>query len=187
MRQGLLRCFYIKWKKNPWCGLLNSVYSNNYEIKDITGSSISALYLDNLLKNNVDGKLITQLVDNQDEFSTVVASSNSYIYDTVLHYHLHNISLHWIKRIDWLIDWLIDYLLFYVPLKNIALIWRRHHCRWRAAKFRPMLSAFEQGGIFIVPHQLWHGTSVFPVSFSRLLRHTWGCGWSILTRIFTGD
>jgi hypothetical protein len=26
------------------------------------------------------------------------------------------------------------------------------------------LKAFEQGGIFIVPHLLWHGTSVFPVS-----------------------
>jgi hypothetical protein len=25
------------------------------------------------------------------------------------------------------------------------------------------LKAFEQGGIFIVPHLLWHGTSVFPV------------------------
>jgi hypothetical protein len=24
-------------------------------------------------------------------------------------------------------DWLIDYLLFYVPLKNISLIWRCHH------------------------------------------------------------
>jgi hypothetical protein len=38
-------------------------------------------------------------------------------------------------------DWLIDYLRFYVLLKNISLIWRRHHCRWRAAKFRPMLGA----------------------------------------------
>jgi hypothetical protein len=26
------------------------------------------------------------------------------------------------------------------------------------------LRAFEQGGIFIVPHLLWHGASVFPVS-----------------------
>jgi hypothetical protein len=26
------------------------------------------------------------------------------------------------------------------------------------------LRAFVQGGIFIVPHLLWHGTSVFPVS-----------------------
>jgi hypothetical protein len=27
-----------------------------------------------------------------------------------------------------------------------------------------VLRAFEQGGIFIVPHLLWHGTSVFPAS-----------------------
>jgi hypothetical protein len=39
------------------------------------------------------------------------------------------------------LDWLIDYLQLYVPLKNISLIWRRHHCRWRAAEFRPMLSS----------------------------------------------
>jgi hypothetical protein len=26
------------------------------------------------------------------------------------------------------------------------------------------LRAFEQGGIFIVPHLLWHGASVFPIS-----------------------
>jgi hypothetical protein len=53
------------------------------------------------------------------------------------------------------------------------------------------LKAFEQGGIFNVPHLLWHGTSVFPVSskgspFSRLLRHTWRYGLSILTWILTG-
>jgi hypothetical protein len=78
---------------------------------------------------------------------------------------------------------LIDYLLLYVPLKNCSLIWRRHHCRWRAAKFRPMLSA--QG--------LWAGRDLYratpsvtrDLSFSglirrtapisRLLRHAWGC------------
>jgi hypothetical protein len=38
-------------------------------------------------------------------------------------------------------DRLIDYLRFYVPLKNISLIWRRHHYRRRAAKFRPLLGA----------------------------------------------
>jgi hypothetical protein len=48
------------------------------------------------------------------------------------------------------------------------------------------LRAFEQEGIFIVPHQLWHGTSGFPFSsegpspFSRLLRHT------RVTRILSG-
>ena len=50
-----------------------------------------------------------------------------------------------------MVDWLIDYLRFYVPLKNISLIWRRHHCRWRAAKFRPMLGA--QG--------LWAGRDLY--------------------------
>jgi hypothetical protein len=91
--------------------------------------------------------------------------------------------------------WLIDYLRFYVPLKNISLIWRRHHCRWRAAKFRPMLGA--QG--------LWAGRDLYratpavtrdlgfsgliqrTASFSRLLRHAWGCGGPILTRILTGS
>jgi hypothetical protein len=38
-------------------------------------------------------------------------------------------------------DWLIDYLLLYVQLKNVSLIWRRHHYRWKVAKFRPMLGA----------------------------------------------
>jgi hypothetical protein len=76
------------------------------------------------------------------------------------------------------------------------------------------LRAFEQGGIFIVPHLLWHGASVFLVSseglphsvtsydtqgemenlflprssrfpISHLLRHTRGCGGPILTRIPT--
>jgi hypothetical protein len=46
---------------------------------------------------------------------------------------------------------LIDYLLFYVPLKNISLIWRRHQYRWRVAKFRLMLGA--QG--------LWAGRDLY--------------------------
>jgi hypothetical protein len=78
-------------------------------------------------------------------------------------------------------DWLIDYARFYVPPKKLPLIWRRHHCRWRAAKFRPMLGT--QG--------LWAGRDLYratPVTrdlgfsglirrtapFSCLLRHT-GC------------
>jgi hypothetical protein len=58
--------------------------------------------------------------------------------------------------------WLIDYLRFYVfhshgdvtiadeGLQNLGLC--------------SALRAFEQGGIFIVPHLLCHGSSVFPVS-----------------------
>jgi hypothetical protein len=90
-------------------------------------------------------------------------------------------------------DWLIDYLRFYVPLKNFSLIWywRCHHCRWRAAKFRPILST--QG--------LWAGRDLHRATpavtrdlgfsglirrtapFSHLLRHTRGCEGPILTRI----
>jgi hypothetical protein len=60
----------------------------------------------------------------------------------------------------------IGYLRFYVPLKNFSLIWRRHHCRegLQNLSLCSALRAFEQGGIFIVPHLLWHGASIFPVS-----------------------
>jgi hypothetical protein len=56
------------------------------------------------------------------------------------------------------IDWLIIYWLFYVPLKNISLIhvWGRHHYRWRAAKFRPMLDA----------HGLWAGRDLYRATLS---------------------
>jgi hypothetical protein len=86
------------------------------------------------------------------------------------------------------------HLRFYVPLKNISLISRRHHCRWRTAKFRPMLGA--QG--------LWEGRNLYRATptvtielgfsrliwktapFSRRLRHMRGCGAFILTWILTG-
>jgi hypothetical protein len=88
-------------------------------------------------------------------------------------------------------DWLIDYLGFYVPLKYFSLIWRRHHCRWRAAKFWPLLGALG----------LWGGRDLYRATpavtrdlgffgliqrnapFSCILRHTKGCEGSILTRI----
>jgi hypothetical protein len=68
-------------------------------------------------------------------------------------------------------DTVYDYLQFYVPLKNFSLIWRRHHCRWRAAKFRPMLGA--QG--------LWAGRDLYRATpaltrglgFSSLIRRTY--------------
>jgi hypothetical protein len=70
------------------------------------------------------------------------------------------------SRITAGIDWLTDYLLFYVSLKNFSHIQRRHHCRWRATNLGlcSALRAFEQEGIFIVSHLLWHRTSFFPVS-----------------------
>jgi hypothetical protein len=93
------------------------------------------------------------------------------------------------------LPFMIEYLRFYVPLKNFSLIWRRHQCRWRAAKFRPMLGA--QG--------LWAGRDLYRATLtvtrdpgfsglirrtaliSRLLRHAWGCGEPIPTRILTGQ
>jgi hypothetical protein len=55
------------------------------------------------------------------------------------------------------------------------------------------LRAFERGGIFIVPHLLYvtwdfgfSGLIRRTAPFRHLLRHTWGCGGSILTRILTG-
>jgi hypothetical protein len=59
---------------------------------------------------------------------------------------------------------LIDWLLFYIPLKNFSLIWRRHHYRRRAAKFRPMLGA--QG--------LWAGRDLYRATPAV----TWGLGFS---------
>ena len=50
-----------------------------------------------------------------------------------------------------------------VPLENFLLIWRRHHCRWRAANFDlySALMVNEQWGFFSVLHLLWHGASVY--------------------------
>jgi hypothetical protein len=72
----------------------------------------------------------------------------------------------------WIMIWLIDWLFVVLrPAQEYFIyIWRRHHRRWRAAKFRPMLVA--QG--------LWAGRDlyrptpavtwepVFPVSFEGL-------------------
>jgi hypothetical protein len=49
------------------------------------------------------------------------------------------------------------------------------------------LRAFEQGGIFIVTRNLGFSGLIWRTApFSYLLRHTRGCGGSILTRILTG-
>jgi hypothetical protein len=88
----------------------------------------------------------------------------------------------------------IDYLWFYVPLKNFSLIWRRHHYRWRAAKFRPILGAQGPWGgrdLYRATHAATRGLGFSGLirrttPFSRLLRHTRGCGEPILTRIPMG-
>ena len=57
-----------------------------------------------------------------------------------------------------------------------SLIWRRHHCRWRAASFdlysAPM--AFEQYGFCSMPHLklLWHRTSIYNGHLREPMIHT---------------
>ena len=84
-------------------------------------------------------------------------------------------------------DWRVWFLKFFVPLENFSLIWRRHHCWWRAANFDPCsaLMAIEQWGFFTVPHLLWHGASAYSdhlrgpvaiklIAHSNPLRHRCG-------------
>ena len=51
----------------------------------------------------------------------------------------------------------------HVRLENVLLIWRRHHCRWRALNFElcSTLMAIEQTAFLSVPHPLCHGTSFY--------------------------
>ena len=58
---------------------------------------------------------------------------------------------------------LFVYLGYFVPLENFSLVWKRHHCRWKAANFDlcSALMAIQQWGFFSVPHLLWHGASVY--------------------------
>jgi hypothetical protein len=101
---------------------------------------------------------------------------------------------------------IIDYSLFYVPLKNISLIWRRHQYRWRDAKFRPMLGAqgpwtgrdlyratpsvtrdLSSSGLTrrtapvsrLLRHRIYSNPDPHGSPISRLLRHTRGCGGPI--------
>ena len=92
------------------------------------------------------------------------------------------------------IDWLIDYLLFYVTLENVSLMWRRYHCRWRAAKFRPMfgIQGLRAGrNLFratpVVTQDLgFSGLIRMTAPFSHhLLQHERGCWEPILTRTRT--
>ena len=64
---------------------------------------------------------------------------------------------------------------FIVPFETFSLIWRRHHCRWRAANFDLLCSALmaiEQWGFFSVPHLLWHGASVYNCHLRGSVTHT---------------
>jgi hypothetical protein len=112
-----------------------------------------------------------------------------FILDNVISFAIRCCRMYIGKLIDWLIDYCFpsrsrifhlygDVTIAGEGLQNLGLC--------------SVLRAFDQGGIFIVPHLLWHGTSVFPglirrtAQVSRLLRHAWGCGGPIITRFLTG-
>ena len=63
---------------------------------------------------------------------------------------------------------------FLVPLENFSVIWRRHHCRWRASNFDlcSAIMAIEQWGFFSVLHLLWHGASVYNGHLQGPLKYT---------------
>jgi hypothetical protein len=65
----------------------------------------------------------------------------------------------------WLIDWLIFY--WYTSRSRIFHLYGDVTIAGEGLQNLGLCSAlraFEQGGIFLVPHLLWHGASVFPVS-----------------------
>ena len=71
---------------------------------------------------------------------------------------------------------------FLVPLENFSLVWRRHHCQWRAANFDlcSALMAIEQWGFFSLPHLLWHGTTVYNGRLRGPVTLTFG-RWAVTT------
>jgi hypothetical protein len=97
--------------------------------------------------------------------------------------------------IDHIISWLIDWWFTVLnPAHFFPLIWRRHHCRWRPAKFCSMLGAqglWTRRELYCATPVVTHGLGYSGLirrtaPFSCLVRHTRGCGGSILTRILMG-
>jgi hypothetical protein len=123
------------------------------------------------------------------------SSANSWVVDSTASGHgLFSSSPQRPPWLDWLIDWLIVY--GFTSRSRIFHLYGDVTIAGEGLQNLGLCSALrapEQRGVFIVPYLLWHGTSVFPVSFrstapfSRLLQHTRGCGGSILTRILTGS
>ena len=82
---------------------------------------------------------------------------NSYIINVSLQHQVY------VKGYIYFLFVLFVWLEFFVPLEIFKLIWRRLHCRWKAANFDlcSALMAIKQWGHFSVPQLLWHVTSVY--------------------------
>ena len=125
------------------------------------------------------------------------------VYYNITNYHKENLSHHFsfyrILTHAGMVKFvcLYVYLQFIVPLENFSLIWRRHHCRWRAADFDlcSALIAIEQWGFFNVPH--WHGPTLFIMVISEDPWHShlltsiwrWSCQdlFLLLRSVATGN
>ena len=100
-------------------------------------------------------------------------TNSSIRFNTMIKYNA--LFCHW-HHLYWLIGYV--HVRFYIPPKNFSLIRRCHHCRWRAAKFRPMLEA--QGLWSLLCHTV---CDTGPLFFQCCLKvcPIQGCGGCIIT------
>jgi hypothetical protein len=139
-----------------------------------------------LMKRRVMLIVTWQNIDNHCTLAVFSSSLSKLYSENSLHHMVHpEVGGGQRKKIT---GWMIDYLRFYVLHKNFSPIWRHHHYWWRAAKFRPMLSA--QGlwagrGLYCATPAVTRGLSFSSLirrttPFSRLLQHkgmwrVWSC------------
>jgi hypothetical protein len=97
-------------------------------------------------------------------------------------------------------DWLVIYCftsrsrMKWLRHQNISFMSRHHHCRWRTTKFRPMFGAqslWAERDLYratpaMTPYPYFSCLIQRTATFSRLLRHTRGCGGSFLAQILSG-
>ena len=79
---------------------------------------------------------------------------------------------------------------FSILFENFSIIWRRRHCRWRAASFDlcSALMAIDPWGFFSVPHLLWHRASVYNGHLRVSVTHTYCRAFGMdLSHCFRGE
>jgi hypothetical protein len=65
---------------NQFHTYVDSIYTNELEIKDTTECSTSALYLDRLLKLDTNCKLTIQIYDKRDDLNVSIVNFLTYMY-----------------------------------------------------------------------------------------------------------